>query len=304
MNFSTWFDNNVKQFEFKDGVIISSKDLTLRALDVINRGTDGIDFITGKRGYNNNIYGYGGNDVLTGMGYADAIYGGYGDDILTSKASVYYVSNSVTYDGGRGNDTILCSGGKETILFNYGDGNDLINSASYSDEIVFGAGINYSDFSYSKTSNGNLKINIGSDSLSFDSLSINMGKFKFANGTYVTYQDVNAAAYAVFNPPKVVEEPKPSAAMMGGLMLGAGSLSQLASTDSKALLTGTASNLALPDPQSVTADQSISLDVNKRVDSQYDYLAQAMAEGEDDGDSLASFDQSANLSLLTAIHYE
>ncbi|WP_346352891.1 calcium-binding protein [Azotosporobacter soli] len=82
-------------------------------------GTAGTDTLTGNE-KDNVISGGAGNDILTGNGGADTLLGGDGDDTLL---------------GGKGDGDILSGGaGKDTYVFNVGDGADTITSDNRNQE--------------------------------------------------------------------------------------------------------------------------------------------------------------------------
>ncbi|MBO9465083.1 Hint domain-containing protein [Tropicibacter sp. R15_0] len=69
------------------------------------------------------VWGYGGNDSLTGSGTAQGLGGGTGDD---------------TIDGGGGNDTLWGGSGNDTIIG--GDGDDNITGGTGNDSLTGGLG--------------------------------------------------------------------------------------------------------------------------------------------------------------------
>lgn len=77
------------------------------------------------------IYGGEGNDVINVEGGFSVVYGDEGNDAITSKSTAGY---STIY-GGKGNDTITTSGdyGNNTLVFENGDGNDVIIQSSSED---------------------------------------------------------------------------------------------------------------------------------------------------------------------------
>jgi hypothetical protein len=65
------------------------------------------------------IFGYGGNDTITGTAYGDRITGGNGNDTITGGPGDDVI------EGGNGNDTLTGSAGNDVVT-DVGDGNDTI----------------------------------------------------------------------------------------------------------------------------------------------------------------------------------
>jgi Ca2+-binding RTX toxin-like protein len=80
-------------------------------------GTLGDDVLSGDAG-ENTIIGKTGNDVLAGLDGDDDLNGGAGNDVLV---------------GGRGSDTLAGRADNDTIIWNNGDGSDLIDGGSGAD---------------------------------------------------------------------------------------------------------------------------------------------------------------------------
>lgn len=97
----------VEQFKFSNGVTWDEAAIKARVITV---GTTGNNTITGYNDGTNRIYGFDGNDSLTGGALADFIDGGNGNDTLDGKA---------------GNDTLLGGLGADSL---YGGlGNDIFD---------------------------------------------------------------------------------------------------------------------------------------------------------------------------------
>ncbi|AMN44277.1 beta strand repeat-containing protein [Rhodoplanes sp. Z2-YC6860] len=106
------------------GVTIDGADPTLDTL-VVNGG-GGNDTIDAS-GLSANwigltIDGGAGNDIITGSQGADMILGGDGNDTVT---------------GGRGNDVAFLGSGNDTLIWNPGDGSDLVEGQAGTDTLVF-----------------------------------------------------------------------------------------------------------------------------------------------------------------------
>ncbi|WP_213067226.1 Ig-like domain-containing protein [Acinetobacter sp. CFCC 10889] len=98
-----------------------------------NVGNDSLDASTADRSVV--MYGYGGDDVLTGSHYNDAIYGGVGNDTIHAGAGNDYVSGGAGSDiiyGGAGHDILFGNDGNDKL---YGDlGNNIFNGGAGNDE--------------------------------------------------------------------------------------------------------------------------------------------------------------------------
>jgi len=153
--------------------------------------TTGNDYITGTDS-NDNLFGGAGNDRLVGGGGSDIIMGGSGvdslsadmnysdtaNDLLSGGAADDYLYSSIANDlliGGTGNDVINSDGGNDVLLFNRGDGNDLVDGYSsnggaveqLADTVSLGGGISYADLSFER-SGYDLILNVGNgESLTF-----------------------------------------------------------------------------------------------------------------------------------------
>ncbi len=105
-------------------------------------GGDGDDYITGKDG-NDSLYGDEGNDTIYADDGDDVIYGGAGNDRVTGDAGNDLIDGEDGNDnlsGNDGNDTIYGGEGNDTI---YGDnGDDYIEGGAGNDSIRGGAGAN------------------------------------------------------------------------------------------------------------------------------------------------------------------
>ncbi|MFC5526429.1 calcium-binding protein, partial [Rhodanobacter ginsengisoli] len=117
-------------------------------------GGSGVDLLVGGTG-NDTIFGGSGASSLYGWGGNDYINGGGGDDYLMANAGPADNSDwadagsadSVTIDGGGGNDTIFGSGGSNLIFagsgndaIELGDGSSTVDAGSGSDTFYAGTG--------------------------------------------------------------------------------------------------------------------------------------------------------------------
>jgi Ca2+-binding RTX toxin-like protein len=118
------------------------------------------------------IDGGAGNDTLTVYGLtSNMLLGGDGNDVLqvTDRTSSSGRSYSQTFEGGRGDDTMIGGYSNDLYIYNLGDGHDVINdvgyanNSSYQDTLRFGEGIAAEDLWLSRVDD-DLQINVvGSD---------------------------------------------------------------------------------------------------------------------------------------------
>ena len=99
-------------------------------------GGAGNDTLTGGSG-NDQLFGQGGDDILNGKGGNDLLFGGLGNDVLT---------------GGTGDDQVFGQEGDDRMIWNPGDGTDLVEggAGNGTDEVNGGNGSE----TFSITANG------------------------------------------------------------------------------------------------------------------------------------------------------
>ena len=121
-----WFQSNcywLKEVVFADGTVLSNKELT--ALAEIH-GTSGNDELHGAGFYGCKYHGDAGDDILVGTHRTDSLYGDEGNDRLFSGAG------DDVLVGGLGDDYLEGYYGRDTYVWNKGDGNDTIDAYNYS----------------------------------------------------------------------------------------------------------------------------------------------------------------------------
>ncbi len=89
--------------------------------------------INGFAGYENHLYGEGGNDLINGAAMNDRLYGGEGNDTIYGNAGNDYI------EGNAGNDTIFSGNGNDTVM---GGMRDRINLGAGNDVVVVDGGTN------------------------------------------------------------------------------------------------------------------------------------------------------------------
>lgn len=129
---------------FSDGTSWNATDLLARA--AIVSGTSGDDVLTTRFDLASIMSGGAGNDTITGSDLNDSIDGGAGNDVLNGGAGADFITGGVgndtinggngtdTVSGGLGDDSISCA---ETVLFQKGDGHDIVNPQSAATSVVF-----------------------------------------------------------------------------------------------------------------------------------------------------------------------
>ena len=142
---------------FSNGTMLISADFEAAQLGPVGnadrfiRGTDGDDILTGLGGNdtidgkdgNDRISGGDGNDYLLGGAGRDVLMGGNGDDVLLggSGASDLLIggagNDTLTagdgddfLDGGTGNDVLDAGAGRNRIIFQQGDGQDIVRGVA------------------------------------------------------------------------------------------------------------------------------------------------------------------------------
>jgi Ca2+-binding RTX toxin-like protein len=109
---------------------------------VINRGMmdgrvtlgNGNDRFLGRQGSQSDVYGWDGNDVITGGASDEQLYGGNGNDDLQGGGGDDEISGGLGNDrilGGLGADTLSGNGGKDRFVFRPSDGHDSVIALAY-----------------------------------------------------------------------------------------------------------------------------------------------------------------------------
>ncbi|MBF0120954.1 MAG: hypothetical protein HQK79_19160 [Desulfobacterales bacterium] len=106
------------KFLFADGALFTAAQISDKA---VLWGTDADESISAHQGYRTSVFGYGGNDFISGSSANDILNGGTGNDTL---------------EGGNGNDT---------YVYNSKDGQDVITDTGGTDTLRFGDGITKDD---------------------------------------------------------------------------------------------------------------------------------------------------------------
>jgi Ca2+-binding RTX toxin-like protein len=181
LTLAQYFKNrpSIEWFEFSDGTRLSNLQLVhLADPDRMLTGTTSNDTL----GYDS--YGYF-NDTIRGLSGDDSIFSAQGNDLL---------------EGGLGNDTIDAGLGQDTLIFNQGDGRDVVSleDAGGTDTIVLGSGINKADVTVGPrvgngtVTDGDITLNLGgTDSITLRSVDKVTGlAIRFANGDVLTGSEI------------------------------------------------------------------------------------------------------------------
>ena len=148
-----WFgddpNRNIEFFEFADGTVLDRAQATHLAFSV--RGTAGQDSIT-TYGPVWKVEVLGGDDFVDYLPEVPMyVNGGAGNDTLFGAQTP--LNAQATVVGGLGNDSIAGMSGRDTYLFDRGDGNDTMShmlGPRVPDRLVFGAGIGLTDVAFAR----------------------------------------------------------------------------------------------------------------------------------------------------------
>ena len=179
LTIDSWYSNSngsyqIEQYKFADGTVWTPADLALLGVTIL--GTSSNNTLTGAGSAFSSfytIYGYEGNDNLTGGDGNDLLDGGSGNDTLNGgngndtliggdgNDSLVGGAGNDVLDGGAGNDTLNGGAGNDTYIFNAGYGQDVIsdNDATVGNTDTVLLGVNPIDVVFARTSS-NLDITL------------------------------------------------------------------------------------------------------------------------------------------------
>ncbi|WP_415519763.1 MAG: calcium-binding protein [Desulfovibrio aminophilus] len=181
-NFFQSDNYKIERFEFADGTVWGKSDILARTSTAFLSGSSGADSLVAAASPSH-CFGLAGNDVLTGGSGNDVLKGGDGDDTLSGLDGIDILQGGAGADvlmdssgnnllhggagndqitggsgnevlaGGTGDDTIVCGTGKSVILFNEGDGADMVSCADGNQDntLSLGGGADYSDLHLEKS---------------------------------------------------------------------------------------------------------------------------------------------------------
>ncbi len=136
---------------------------TGNTLDNWLRGNTAVNTLAGMDG-NDTLWGDAGDDILNGNNGNDLLQGGSGNDAITDTVGNNLLDGGAGIDtlvggtargmfiGGTGADTITTGNGSDIIGFNKGDGADVVNASTGTDDtLTLGGGITYANLKLRKT---------------------------------------------------------------------------------------------------------------------------------------------------------
>jgi VCBS repeat-containing protein len=189
-----WFDDDnrsvVENIEFADNTLLTAADVNTLA---VVKGTERNNRLYGMDKLNDNLFGLDGNDRLYGYEGDDFLSGGSGKDRL------YGDQGNDTLIGGAGDDYLEGYYGNDTYIFNKGDGSDTISEwtkqgSNDNDTIKFGDGITKDDISFT-LDHGDMLVQYATDDLikikDADDTRGQVEKMELSNGMYVTNDDMD-----------------------------------------------------------------------------------------------------------------
>jgi RTX calcium-binding nonapeptide repeat (4 copies) len=137
-------DPTVLQVDLGDGALPLSFDrATFTAIKVtLGRGDDAFTVSPGSALTTEDldVDGGAGDDTITGSGGADTLIGGPGDDAIQGGDGddiVFGDGGADVVDGQRGTDSEFLGGGRDTAVWNPGEGSDSIDGGAGRDSLVF-----------------------------------------------------------------------------------------------------------------------------------------------------------------------
>jgi Ca2+-binding RTX toxin-like protein len=170
-------------------------------------GTAGDDLLYGgtgnealmAKGGNDYLFGDTGDDVLKAASGNDILQGGSGDDAMHAGSGrnlldggsgddlIYGGRGAGLIIGGSGNDIIRTARGHDVIVFNRGDGHDLVYAdREGNNTLSLGGGIRYEDLRFRKSGNDLVLELGGSDSITFKHWYAGHGRTSLLNIQIVT----------------------------------------------------------------------------------------------------------------------
>lgn len=173
-------NGRIDVIEFEDTSTINIIDQQFTTYG--NSSNNSISGLTSSQASINDImYGYGGNDTLSGGVGDDVLYGGDGNDLLNGgndNDTLYGEDGDDTLNGDSGNDTLRGGAGDDTMnggsgndLFIYDSGLDTITDSNNTTDVLWIAGgVTINDISVSDHSTYHTKIVIDS---AVDEITIN-----------------------------------------------------------------------------------------------------------------------------------
>ncbi|HQR09775.1 MAG TPA: calcium-binding protein [Casimicrobiaceae bacterium] len=176
-------------------------------LDNWVQGNSAANTLDGGNG-NDTVWGASGDDSLLGGAGNDLLQGGMGNDTLTDASGNNLLDGGIGMDtltggaaremliGGAGSDTLTTGGGSDVIGFNKGDGADIVNASTGTDDTLsLGGGLAYADLKLKKTG-----LDLILDAGNGDQITLRNWYQSGVNNKSVLNLQVIADAMSAFNP--------------------------------------------------------------------------------------------------------
>ncbi len=185
-------------------------------------GGGGVDWVFGGAG-NDLVDGGIGDDVLFGDAGNDVVLGGAGKDVMNGDDgdlavplqgndwldggdgddSIWGMAGADVLIGGKGNDTMYGGAGRDTYIYNKGDGVDYVvddDKGSEKSIVIFGAGVGKDDF---KLRQGSLLLDFSNgDALHIENFNADdplsnasIEAFQFADGSSLSWSELLARGF-------------------------------------------------------------------------------------------------------------
>ena len=135
----------IQALEFGDGTVLEWSELESSGR-VLALGTAAVDTVVASR-LHTDLYGYEGNDNLSGGAGDDRLYGGDGNDTLNGNAG-----NDIL-DGGRGDDSLNGGSGDDTYILRLDDGRDIITNTGGGNDLLKFADLDPAELWFGKSGN-------------------------------------------------------------------------------------------------------------------------------------------------------
>jgi Ca2+-binding RTX toxin-like protein len=270
--------------------------------DILSGG-NGNDVLYGGIG-NDTLRGGTGNDVLEGEDGNDALQGGDGADTLRGG-----YDGVDTFDGGAGNDTLDDLKGADIVYFGRGDGQDVVETVTYStfgvnSTIEFKTGVLPSDVAARRVSDGQFTGLAGLELSILGTTDKILARSYFNPGTYSVIQQVRFSDGTIWDATRIQQEVDAS---LSRTLVGTEAADTLTGGSSNDVLYGLgASDMLVGNAGNDTLDGGAGADTMVggygddvyRVDDTGDVLIEAANQGWDTVESSITWTLPENIDVL------
>ena len=270
--------------------------------DILSGG-NGNDVLYGGIG-NDTLRGGTGNDVLEGEDGNDALQGGDGADTLRGG-----YDGVDTFDGGAGNDTLDDLKGADIVYFGRGDGQDVVETVTYStfgvnSTIEFKTGVLPSDVAARRVSDGQFTGLAGLELSILGTTDKILARSYFNPGTYSVIQQVRFSDGTIWDATRIQQEVDAS---LSRTLVGTEAADTLTGGSSNDVLYGLgASDMLVGNAGNDTLDGGAGADTMVggygddvyRVDDTGDVLTEAANQGWDTVESSITWTLPENIDVL------